>query len=365
MAKTPPPRVTYVWLTGQQDNIGDSVLRRAYADALRESRVLRVWAGDPTSGYISGLGLRDGELVVSRIRWYLTLFGDAARGRADFAFNAGEYSVTRESFRDALLLLPALLLLRLRRGQVVWMGAAIRRTVRGFTWPARFIARVADPLYWRDGSSGGPLSVSGGVMPDWAFALPATGASGENEANRDKIAISMRGDRPSPSSEWIVAVQTLIHNLGLTPVLVAQVERDRTRASELSDSLGASVFAWVSDEHEQQEAAVRKLYAESAIVLSDRLHALIMGATEGAVPLGWTLEPNAKVERHFAVVELGDVSLSGDLALAALNSLGSQQLIDRQAQLESALASARERLREVTTQAGTRSRHPGTIHGRT
>ncbi|WFR73547.1 hypothetical protein P9209_07880 [Prescottella defluvii] len=42
--------------------------------------------------------------------------------------------------------------------------------------------------------------------------------------------------------------------------------------------------------------------------MSDRIHALIMGTTEGALPIGLITSEDSKVESHFAAAGFEDVS---------------------------------------------------------
>ena len=54
--------------------------------------------------------------------------------------------------------------------------------------------------------------------------------------------------------------------------------------------------------HREQEALVRGCYERSLAVVSDRIHALIIGLTEGAVPIGFTTGPAEKVSRTLAAI---------------------------------------------------------------
>ncbi|MFF2371027.1 polysaccharide pyruvyl transferase family protein [Agromyces sp. NPDC058110] len=308
VAETPTTAV-HVWLSGQADNVGDSVLRRVYANELRSAGRLVVWAGDPRSGYAAGLRLHPDEASPGFLSWWLSV-ARAAVGRGGiFAFNAGEFVPTRRYFAGVVSLLPLLAVHRMRGGRIVWVGAGVRRTLPGFTWPFALLAQWSDLLLWRDARSV-ELMGRGGTMPDWAFgsgqpavvqaddgarSLPGTtGAPG-----RDLLAVSLRGDRPAPSERWVEAVRGLAHRLGLTPIVVVQVKRDATAAHDLAGRLDAEAAEWATDDHWAQELRVRDVYRRSRVVLSDRLHALVMGATEGAVPLGWCESSNEKIARHF------------------------------------------------------------------
>lgn len=334
----------FAWLTGQHDNIGDSALRRAYADMLRTRGRLHVWAGDPNAGYVSGLRLEEGELIPTFGRWYRGFVRSVLRGRALFAFNAGEFVVTRGYLVGVLLLLPWIVLLRIRKGEVLWLGASIRLLRKGFGWPFRLLAKLSTSVRWRDTRSSETMHVSADVMPDWAFALAGSPA-GKPDRPRRYLAISLRGDRTPPGREWLDATAATAERLGLRPIVVTQVERDGSCGKTMAEYLGCEFIPWTHDSHLEQERLVREVYADSRLIVSDRLHALIIAATEGAIPLSWTPEPTPKVAIHLDVVGYHDADLHGDRAIAALNSLDEESLRARQSMLTDALARARGSLR--------------------
>lgn len=316
----------FVWLTGQRDNIGDSALRRAYAHALRDRGAVLAWAGDTREGYVSGLGLRDDEIASSFRSWYVHLVRSAFRGRASFAFNAGEFVVTREYFFGLLAIAPWLMLVKLRGGRIIWLGAAVRNTLRGFTFPFTRLARTADLLRWRDTASSQILGVPAPSMPDWAFALPRQSLS---RARRGYLAVCLRADRGAPADEWIDALEDLAHRLDLQLITVTQVKRDAPLARKMAERWNCDVVEWQTDAHDDQERVVRDVYGGSAAVVSDRLHALIIASTEGAVPIGWTTIASVKVGLHFDAVELSGVALGGPEAIDALNAFEPSDLAAR------------------------------------
>lgn len=346
------------WLTGQSDNIGDSALRRAYAAALGDIGEVTAWAGDPARGYVSGLGLPESSISHTFGSWYRRLAVAACKRGSVFAFNAGEFVVTREYFFGLVAAAPLLLLLKARGGKIIWLGAAIRSTKPGFTAPFIWLARSASMLRWRDTASSEILGVAAPTMPDWAFALTAQGSS----KTRDRLAVSLRFDREPPSTEWIRSVPALAERLGLRIVTVAQVERDAPLARRLADLWQCETLGWTSDSHAVQEHAVRELYSRSAAVISDRLHALVIAGTEGAVPLGWTTQNSVKIGRHFDAVGLHGVAQGGERAVTCLDGLDSVELERRRARFaralersQIALAELRADLRRVASDSPARS----------
>jgi hypothetical protein len=58
--------------------------------------------------------------------------------------------------------------------------------------------------------------------------------------------------------------------------------------------------------HDVLDEYVRAVYRRSLVVVSDRAHGLIIGATEGAYPIGSGSDPH-KISRLLAAVGLGDL----------------------------------------------------------
>ncbi|MBM4496697.1 hypothetical protein GS426_16745 [Rhodococcus hoagii] len=82
-------------------------------------------------------------------------------------------------------------------------------------------------------------------------------------------------------------------------LVFTQVRRDNARGEELARLLGCKFEAWPEDvTHTEQEARVRALMRSARAVVSDRIHALIMGTTEGALPIGLIPSDDSKVGSH-------------------------------------------------------------------
>jgi beta-1,4-mannosyltransferase len=143
------------------------------------------------------------------------------------------------------------------------------------------------------------------------------------------------------------AVEGCAARLDAEIVVVTQVARDVERCQELAERWGARHVAWVSDDHLQQELAVRAVYRRALAVISDRLHVLILGATEGAVPLGWCEHATTKIDRHFDVVGAPWVGRGRVGATAALDELDGPGLASLAARAERVVAQSRSRVDEV------------------
>src|SRR5690606_12706429 len=84
-------------VSGQDDNLGDSVLRRGYLDALRgPRRRFRLLGRSQTSDYIAGLALTQAdEWFANRNEW---LESPGAASAPVQAFNAGEINPTGATY---------------------------------------------------------------------------------------------------------------------------------------------------------------------------------------------------------------------------------------------------------------------------
>lgn len=240
-------------------------------------------------------------------------------------------------------LVPLILLARIRGGGGVWLGAGVPDPLgdRRLALPYRLVVAACSDARFRDESS---LAVVGQrpLMPDWAFALGTATSKWPMLADRPLITVVLRGDRPAPSDEWLGWFATLSAGLGLTPAVVVQVGRDYRRAQELSTAYAPDYFAWFVDDHAEHEASVRDVYRRSSVVVSDRLHALIFAASEGAVPIGWVESSTGKVRRHFdtwGMRWVGAHEGARDLPL-----LDRSELVDLHQQLIASVDGCREQL---------------------
>ncbi|MFG6492089.1 polysaccharide pyruvyl transferase family protein [Microbacterium sp. P03] len=281
----------FVDVAGQDDNLGDSVLRRGLLDALRASgTTLHVHSGDNSESYVSGLELPDEDVQYSSRRaWRNALLQSVGREKTSLAIDPGEIRSDAEMNFAGPRVIAAAAAVRLRGGAVIHSGIGLRAASHPRDRGTRVLARLSSVTTWRDEPSRA-RGVHGYVAPDWAFA---TGPSSPRFGDRSCIAVSMRGDRSVPNERWVELVNDLAESTQLTPVIFAQVRRDNELASWIAARVPrATVEIWPDEvNHHDREIWVRSLFARSLTVVSDRVHALIIGATEGAVPIGLTRNP--------------------------------------------------------------------------
>ncbi|WAC59872.1 polysaccharide pyruvyl transferase family protein [Brevundimonas sp. SL130] len=339
--------------SGQDDNIGDIVLRRRFLDALRPLGPINVLLGENSPGFVEGLMLGASDVVYTGLEdWRAALDVASRRGRVLVADNPGEVDLTPGLVKQQILLMPNLFGVRRRKGRVVRFGTGIRSPHSGvwgliYNLAFRTTLMFHEPVRWRDPISRDTFGI-GSVMPDWGFADigPERVAMTANDA-RNLFVISQRVDRPLPSAEWIDGVKMFCAAAGLKPYVVTQVVRDQPRSDWLADALGADQLPWDGQNPRRHENNLREIYRQTALVLSDRLHVLIVAMTEGAPPLCISEHSESKIGRHMDAVNYADVSIQ----VSGLSSVEIAALchnnVNRGAELEAAVKRARKEIESV------------------
>jgi Polysaccharide pyruvyl transferase len=292
---------------GQYDNVGDTVLRRGFLDTLRRVGTLNVFVGNRDADHVSALGLAEHDILYhTSAEWRARVSRALTKERSLYAFDTGETEVRRAFALRYLRLAPLLIASRLRGGISAHVGVGVREST---PWrvPISAVLRLCSVVTWRDEYSRRVMG-HGGLSPDWAFALGSPAEFLRSDSTpRPRLAIAIRqglshAKREKPSEEWVSAVRQMSDELGLKPIVVAQIERDGPLTEELADRFGCEAVVWDGPNHSRQESRLRAVYRESSVVLSDRLHGLVIAATEGAVPIGLAMSENDKVTRTLAGV---------------------------------------------------------------
>lgn len=341
--------IVFASAIGQHDNVGDTVLRRAYLNALRNAGDLHVYVGSQTDNQIGALGMQAGDVLVrSSEAWRRGLTARVGREPFVYGFDTGETELQRRFAARYARLAPILVANRARGGRSVHVGVGVRRSTK-WRVPIRAALRLPDIVTWRDTMSRRVVGV-GGVSPDWAFA---TGGGDDEPGERPVLAIAVRASlshspRTEPDDAWADRAGALAADHGLRPVFVAQIGRDGPLAERLAHRIGAETLVWESPDHSAFEARLRAMYRISAGVLSDRLHGLVIGATEGAVPLALASDPHDKTVRTLDAVGIRDVTVPPDLS----DVEGVGAMLARRQGVVSAVRRARTHLEDLTARIG-------------
>lgn len=341
-------RRIYVRGTGQEDNIGDVILRRAFFDELSRAGQLHILLGEASADFIDSLRLRASDVVYRDAdTWRRSAYRSVLRGRTWWVDKPGELLLQEDIYKGQRRLLPLILAIRVRGGRALRLGVGQRKPNSAVIGRFRRLYRLSSMVAWRDVASREHFGF-GEVMPDWGF-LPG---SPDDANRRHRLVVSYRGDRQPLSEETAAAIRAFAERNGLTVTVITQVARDSERSKQLHRDLGGDLLDWeVVADHAAQEDRLREIYLETAVALSDRLHVLIVAATEGAVPVNLVAEPDAKVGRHFDAIGYTAMTV-------ASGGMATEQLIDalerqaaRSAEITERVDAARRRIREITHRA--------------
>ncbi len=350
---------------GQYDNVGDTVLRRGFLDHLRTIAPLQVYIGDKTDDYVSGLGLQPDDVAVRNSKQWRSEVSRALLKGGVYAFDTGETEVERAFAKRYLKLAPLLAVNRLRGGTAVQLGVGVRAST-AWRHPIASVLRLCDMVSWRDEKSRSMMGL-GAVTPDWAFALGSEDTFlTDDSIPRPYLAIAIRQGlshmaRDKPSDTWVATVRATADRLGLEPIVVAQIERDGPLAEELAARIGCTALPWLDDNHARQEERLRATYRQSALVLSDRLHAVVIAVTEGTVPIALSTGPMDKVSRTLEGAGILGTSVPRDLSDPAAADAVIDDALARRAEIMRAVVDARARLRALTETLRDRLRAKGRL----
>ena len=339
----------FVLCSGQDDNIGDVVLRRKMLSTLREHGQLHIYLGSPSSGFLSSLLLDDRDITYSSMKnWRAEAYKSLRHSAIWFVDKPGELQMSDRALLAQIRLLPLAIATRLRGGKVLRLGIGQRSAAPLRALVVRCVFAVSNLIRWRDSRSKEAFGL-GQIMPDWGLGDTGPGERPSEEPGRRRLVLSYRADRPKLSETTIAAIRTFATELGLQTTVVCQVRRDEERSTWLANELSADVFTWPSERsHFEQEVILRTLYRESAMVLSDRLHVLIVAMTEGAVPACITDYEETKISRHFEAIGYLDLvsDVRGQTGGAIIDELRTQ--VSRSAESRALLESAKLSIQDVS-----------------
>lgn len=300
----------FVLCSGQEDNIGDVVLRRALLTALRPYGTLHIYLSSASQNFTEALELSPHDVVYRTMKsWRSSAYGSARRSTIWFVDKPGELQMSARAVLAQLRHVPLTIAARLRGGRVLRLGIGQRHPRLAQKWALRAAFMFSDRIAWRDTASHQHFGI-GQIMPDWGFR-ESSDATSADARERRRMVLSYRSDRPHLSAATISAIAQFAQEAGLELVVVTQVLRDEAAGAQLAEQLGAEFIGWPdSRSHAEQESLLREVYREASIVVSDRLHVLIVAATQGAIPFSIVSYSESKVARHFGAIGYPDMTLN-------------------------------------------------------
>ena len=291
----------FLTIAAQEDNLGDVAIRQQMVNLVTADRTrLHISRGAMSDEYVDAFDFPAGAVMYrTRTSLLVQLLRSTALGRAVILFPPGPYPLA--SVRAGLLSLSSVglsLLVRARGGRSMTVG----KSIRGNNLVARGVERAlvfSSNLYIaRDLVTSSVLDRPIRHAPDLAFLDAFTPTPGPSRY----VAVSLRSDR-SIDKSLLRRVAQWADDRGLAVAFVTQVRRDDDQHRQLASEIGGVLVDWGERTHREQMVRVQETYCQSAIVVTDRLHAALFGAIAGAVPIGLVVndEPS-KIRDAFETV---------------------------------------------------------------
>lgn len=331
----------YAVATGAYGNVGDAIIRRRamlWLDQI-ESDSWHVYVGSAPSEWVDQLDLAVGTRVYRRKSQWKWLAGAAfSRGPRVLLLDPGEVPLALQDLVPEVVMMALTWILRLRSSPVIRPPRGIGRASRLGVLVHRLAVRGSAVALWRNQTSL-ELIGRGTLAPDTAFS--ETIDAGQPWESREVLFASFRGARPYPSQAVLDALRQIADEHGIRLVFGSQVRADESRNREIAESLGVEHITWAATDRDQ-ETELKAIYDRSKIVVSDRLHVLILAALRGAVPAEMVDAPQPKVRITFERIGIDGVSIEPSNVEASVEQAG--QLIGRRSEIAGKVAAAQAEL---------------------
>ncbi len=318
--------VVYFSLQTQFENLGDCIINELVIRELARHARLKIIQRRAPGWLLDRLrALPEVEIYASKRQWFGDLFRRmAVRSPVVFAFKPGHYlsSSKAKSLAYSAALVAFCGLCRMQGGKVIRSGVSLDRFGALQSRLQAVLGRLHTSYGVRDQASLDYArslgAVSAHYSPDMAFLLAdaeaTSGLIGSKlitaEVDRPKLSLSFRKQGSLKDDAYAQRLADVVGNCArshaLQPVVVEQVTFDRELAQKLSSCLNGPVVRF-----EQTEESVRGIfrnYAESRVVVSNRLHSLLFGWTAGAIPIPLVdNSPHSKIVELFKHLNLSDL----------------------------------------------------------
>lgn len=333
-----------VVLTGAYGNIGDGVIRRRIFGWVRDLGPIHAYVGNATDDWIEQLGLSSDDKVyrsADKLNWMRLSVASIAP--AALILDPGEVPLDRKALVPEAIFTFLTWVTRLRGGVVVRPPRGVGKS----SWLTKSVHQLgvaaSQVALWRNQKSFN-LIKRGELCPDTAFQESFTSSGDEG---RTDLIISLRGARPYPGENWFEAIRSIQESYGLRIVVASQVREDEGRSRELAGALSAEYIEWGTATDLEHEEVLRSRYHAAKIVVSDRLHVLILAALAGAAPIEIADCPKDKVTVHFAQIGVTSVSVDSSEASSEELSLFAKNAVDSLPALRAAMAAAQGSLNKL------------------
>lgn len=303
-------RPVFMSARAQAGNLGDLILRRYVTDAVQSvDGECHVLVEGASRGLIQGLELGANSVVYETVgSWMRGLLAAQIRGRrATIVYTPGPETLSRGFLPSPNQMANVLVsaLVRLSGGKVLKVGRSLSGGSVVSLALERAQARLTNYYSVRDRESRDLVQTSRiTVRPDVAFAARLGIEEGEKLIERSVVAFSFREDRKFDYP----TVGSLIdeaREMGMTPVFLSQVRRDRDFNARLSKEFNVEYLDWPEELDEITHLGrILSVYSRAHAVVTNRLHALVFGLRCGAAPIGLSDPQDPKLTKTLRTVGL-------------------------------------------------------------
>jgi hypothetical protein len=287
-------------VSAQDDNLGDIEIREKLFECVASTGIeIFGYRGEASASYMEAfVHYKNCRWFSSSVALQAALFYRFIKGYKIHFFIApgpAAFSSKLKAVFKGLTNLANMGLARVSGGVVHIVGRAYRGT--GLTRSIEIVAiKLANSATVRDELSSQHVEGLAKVLPDLAFL----GGTTFNQ-NRNYLSISVREEKDLSeiSFEGLIKASRAA---GLIPIFVTQVKRDNTWMKRMSDLYEVDIVEWTDSSHQDQRRRIDVIYTSSAVILSNRLHGLIMGTVAGAIPVPLISAGNTKLLPTLKVV---------------------------------------------------------------
>ncbi len=299
--------VSFLSIRTQFENLGDALINRELIRLLAARGTLVVDTGIAPDWFVDMLDLpADATRVSGRPRLFLEMVKALLRGDRPYYFFLpgglfGEFNRLQLA-KKALALLP-LRVLRLLGVRLCHVGPSFERIGANYITHLRRRRPLLHAFYVRDARSLRLLEHHAvgcdGLLPDLAFNLFDAPSPPLVSTGRRDVCFSFRTDQ---HAEQFDACMTMVERVaetlsdGARCHIAVQVERDRPGMEAIRDRLQARLGAPVEIFQETRDIArMQAFYRDMGVVVSNRLHVLLLGASVCGRLVACVDEKNQKI----------------------------------------------------------------------
>lgn len=283
-------RIAFMSIAAAETNIGDILIRRAATRIISANgQNAVIYTGAMGRAYVEAFDLPSDWIVTSSWSKFIgRLIIACFNQRAVVVLAPGPANMEITGFALVKRVLVTLLIamVRISRNHVVVLGRAVRGRGKIATRCEKAILRLSALYLARDSTSVELVGPTAVLAPDLGFAdiaIDQLPIRINPYSVRNIIAISLRRE---PNVSALQRLVSSMQDAGFKVITITQVQSDDQLNARLAGVCGIEHLEWNdTTNHTEQERRVTQAYSGCLAVISDRLHALILGGRYGAIPI--------------------------------------------------------------------------------